>query len=171
LPDRVGLELIQLMRKAGTAVLVVSAREDTAEKVAALDLGADDYLTKPFDTEELLARVRAALRHKLSERGAPSAVTAGELSIDLVARRVIRAGEAVHLTRKEYDVLAALAAAPGRVVTHQTLLAATWPREYDRRIEYLRIVIRNLRGKIEPDPAQPTIITNELGIGYRLRAS
>ena len=172
LPDRDGLELVQpLMRDGKAAVVVVSAREATDDKVAALDLGADDYVTKPFDTEELLARVRAALRHKLGERGAPSAVTAGEVTVDLVARRVTCVGGEVHLTRKEYDVLAALAVAPDRVVTHQTILAAAWPHEYDRRIEYLRIVIRNIRGKIEPDPARPSIITNELGVGYRFRTS
>lgn len=170
LPDRDGLELVQpLMRDGRCAVVVVSAREATDDKVAALDLGADDYVIKPFDTEELLARVRAALRHKLGERGLPSAVTAGNLSIDLVARQVMRGSEEVHLTRKEYEVLAALAAAPDRVVTHQTILAAAWPHDYDRRIEYLRIVVRNLRQKIEPDPARPAIITNELGVGYRLR--
>ena len=170
LPDRDGLELVQALKRDGkTAIVVVSAREGTQDKVAALDLGADDYVTKPFDTEELLARVRAALRHKLGERGASSSVVAGDLAIDLVTRRVVRAGEEVHLTRKEYHVLSALAAAPDRVVTHQTILAAAWPHEYDRRIEYLRIVVRNLRAKIEPDPARPSIVTNELGVGYRLR--
>lgn len=172
LPDRDGLELVQpLMRGGSAAVIVVSAREGTDDKVAALDLGADDYVTKPFDTEELLARVRAALRHKLGERGAPSAVTAGDVAIDLVTRQVRRGGEEVHLTRKEYGVLSTLAAAPDRVITHQTILAAVWPLEYDRRIEYLRIVVRNLRQKIERDPARPTIITNELGVGYRLRTA
>ena len=172
LPDRDGLELVQpLMRDGRTAVVVISAREATDDKVAALDLGADDYVTKPFDTEELLARVRAALRHKLGERGSPTAVVAGELSIDLVSRQVRRRGEEVHLTRKEYEVLATLAAAPDRVVTHQTVLAAAWPHEYDRRVEYLRIVVRQLRQKIEPDPARPTVITNELGVGYRLRTA
>ena len=170
LPDRDGLELVHALKGGGkTAVVVVSAREGTEDKVAALDLGADDYVTKPFDTEELLARVRAALRHKLGERGAASSVVAGDLRVDLVTRQVTRAGDEVHLTRKEYHVLAALAVAPDRVVTHQTILAAAWPHEYDRRIEYLRIVVRNLRAKIEPDPARPTIITNELGVGYRLR--
>lgn len=170
LPDRDGLELVQPLRRDGqAAVIVVSAREVTDDKVAALDLGADDYVTKPFDTEELLARVRAALRHKLGERGAASTVAAGDLSIDLVTRQVTRGGDEVHLTRKEYEVLAALAAAPDRVVTHQAILAAAWPHDYDRRIEYLRIVVRNLRHKIEFDPARPAIITNELGVGYRLR--
>jgi two-component system KDP operon response regulator KdpE len=171
LPDRDGLELVPLFKKAGkAAVIVVSAREATDDKVAALDLGADDYVTKPFDTEELLARLRAALRHKLDERGSAPRVRAGALEIDLVDRRVSRAGEDVHLTRKEYEVLAVLAAAPGRVVTHQAILRAAWPYEHDRRVEYLRIVIRNLRQKIEPSPTTPSIIRNELGIGYRLMA-
>lgn len=170
LPDRDGLELVQPLKRDGrTAVVVVSAREAIDDKVAALDLGADDYVTKPFDTEELLARVRAALRHKLGERGSPAAITAGELSIDLVNRQVRRGEQEVHLTRKEYEVLAALAAAPDRVVTHRTILAAAWPHEYDRRVEYLRIVVRQLRQKIEADPARPAVITNELGVGYRLR--
>ena len=172
LPDRDGLELVQpLMRDGRTAVVVVSAREGTDDKVAALDLGADDYVTKPFDTEELLARVRAALRHKLGERGAPSTVSAGGITIDLVARQVRRGEHEIHLTRKEFEVLATLAAAPDRVVTHQTILAAAWPQDYDRRIEYLRIVVRQLRQKIEADPARPAVITNELGVGYRLRTT
>ncbi|HEX8554993.1 MAG TPA: response regulator transcription factor [Sphingomonas sp.] len=171
LPDRDGLELVPLLKRSGkAAIIVVSAREATDDKVAALDLGADDYVTKPFDTEELLARLRAALRHKLDERGASPIVRAGELEIDLVDRRISRAGEAVHLTRKEYEVLAMLAAAPGRVITHHTLLQAAWPNEHDRRVEYLRIVIRNLRQKVEPSPSAPSVIRNELGIGYRFMA-
>jgi two-component system KDP operon response regulator KdpE len=170
LPDRDGLELVPLLRRAGPAVIVVSAREGTEDKVAALDLGADDYVTKPFDTDELLARLRAALRHKLDERGAAPRLRAGEVEIDLIDRRIRKHGEEVHLTRKEYEVLSTLAASPGRVVTHQTILKAAWPYEHDRRIEYLRIVVRNLRQKIEPDPAAPTIIRNELGVGYRLMA-
>ncbi|HEX8555169.1 MAG TPA: response regulator transcription factor [Sphingomonas sp.] len=171
LPDRDGLELVPLLKKQGkAAIIVVSARETTDDKVAALDLGADDYVTKPFDTEELLARLRAALRHKFDERGASPLVRAGELEIDLVDRRISKAGEEVHLTRKEYEVLAVLAAAPGRVVTHQRILQAAWPYEHDRRVEYLRIVIRNLRQKIEPSPTAPSIIRNELGVGYRLMA-
>lgn len=171
LPDRDGLELVPLLRRSGKpAIVVVSAREGTEDKVAALDLGADDYVTKPFDTEELLARLRAALRHKLDERGAAQRVRAGDLDIDLLKRRIMKADEEVHLTRKEYEVLSVLAAAPGRVVTHQTLLQAAWPYEHEKRVEYLRIVIRNLRQKIEPDPNAPTVIRNELGIGYRLIA-
>ena len=170
LPDRDGLELVPLIKaRAKVPLLVVSAREATDDKVAALDLGADDYVTKPFDGEELLARLRTALRHRLNAGGSEPVVRAGDLVIDLANRDIRRGDEAIHLTRKEYEVLAALAAAPGRVVTHSRVLAAAWPLEHDRKIEYLRIVIRNLRQKIEVDPARPAVIVNELGIGYRLR--
>ncbi|MDF0487699.1 response regulator transcription factor [Sphingomonas sp. H39-1-10] len=168
LPDRDGLSLVPLLRKLGEAtILVVSARDETDQKVAALDLGADDYVTKPFDTEELLARLRVALRHA-GHRAKPKTLRAGDVEIDFEHRRVRRAGEEVHLTRKEYDVLACLAEAPGRVVTHQRILAAAWPLDHDRKIEYLRIVIRNLRQKIEPADAVGSVVANELGVGYRL---
>lgn len=171
LPDRDGLELVTLLKsRSKTPILVVSAREATDDKVAALDLGADDYVTKPFDGEELLARLRAALRHAVGAQGGEPLVRAGDLTIDLANRQVFREEAEVHLTRKEYEVLAQLALAPGRVVTHSRILAAAWPLDYDRRIEYLRIVVRNLRQKLEPDPARPRIIMNELGIGYRLIA-
>ncbi|RST32253.1 response regulator [Sphingomonas ginkgonis] len=169
LPDRDGLEIIGLLREQSAApILVVSAREATDEKVAALDLGADDYVTKPFDSEEVLARIRAALRHKLLAQGSAPVVQAGAVAIDLVNRIITRDGVEVHLTRKEYDVLAQLAASPGRVVTHQRVLQAAWPFEHDRRIDYLRIVVRNLRQKLEADPARPALIVNEMGVGYRL---
>ena len=168
LPDRDGLELIALLKGLGRAVIVVSAREATEEKVAALDLGADDYVTKPFDTEELLARVRAALRNRLAAHAQAPVFTAGEVTIDLIRRRVTQAGAEVHLTRKEYEVLAQLAATPGRVVTHRQILATVWAAAEDRPIEYLRIVIRNIRQKLEADPARPALIVNELGVGYRL---
>jgi two-component system KDP operon response regulator KdpE len=171
LPDRDGLELIPLLRKGGDlAILVVSAREATDEKIAALDLGADDYVTKPFDTEELLARLRVALRHRGSGEAAASVVRRGNLVIDLDTRMVHRAGEELHLTRKEYDVLAVLARHIGRVVTHERVIAAAWSGAEDPRIEYLRIVIRNLRQKIEAPSPVGTVIASELGIGYRLRA-
>ncbi len=171
LPDRDGLELVSLLKKQTKApLLVVSAREATDDKVAALDLGADDYVTKPFDGEELLARLRAALRHGVRAQGSDPIVRAGALQIDLANRQVTRDGAEIHLTRKEYEVLAELAMAPGRVITHTRILAAAWPLEHDRKIEYLRIVIRNLRQKLEADPARPTVIANELGIGYRLLA-
>lgn len=171
LPDRDGLELVTLLKsQAKVPLLVISAREATDDKVAALDLGADDYVTKPFDGEELLARLRAAMRHRVSAQGSDPIVRAGTLRIDLANRQVCRGTEEIHLTRKEYEVLAELAMAPGRVVTHTRMLEAAWPLEHDRKIEYLRIVIRNLRQKLEADPSRPTVIANELGIGYRLLA-
>jgi two-component system KDP operon response regulator KdpE len=171
LPDRDGLEIIQLLRAITPApIIVVSAREATDQKVAALDLGAHDYVTKPFDSEEVLARLRASLRDRIEAQGAPPVVRSGAVVIDLANRHVTRDGEQVHLTRKEYDVLGELAAHPGRVVTHQKILQAAWPLEHDRRIDYLRIVVRNLRQKLEAEPASPSLIVNELGIGYRLIA-
>lgn len=172
LPDRDGLELIQLVRTRSQAtVLVVSAREDTAEKVAALDLGADDYLTKPFDTEELLARIRTALRHRLTTQAERDRVTAGEIEIDLVHRRVRRAGEEVRLSPKEYEVLAELAKRPDRVIGHAQLLRTVWGPAHETHVDYLRIVVRNLRQKLETDPARPLLIVNEPGVGYRLRST
>jgi two-component system KDP operon response regulator KdpE len=169
LPDKDGLELIPLIRKQSQAsVLVVSARDATDEKVAALDLGAADYVTKPFDTDELLARVRAALRHRLTSDGGQVTVIAGPLSIDLVAHRVVRDGNEVHLTPKEFTAVAELARFPGRVITHQQLLRSVWANDYERHVEYLRVLIRGIRQKIEPDPSRPSVIVNELGIGYRL---
>jgi two-component system KDP operon response regulator KdpE len=169
LPDRDGLELVPLFKRAGDAiVLVVSAREATEEKVAALDLGADDYVTKPFDTEELLARLRVALRNRGVATAVPAVMRRGTLEIDLAARIVRRDGVEAHLTRKEHDVLSALATHPGRVVTHQKILEAAWPHDHDRKIEYLRIVVRNLRQKLEGEGGVGTVIANELGVGYRL---
>jgi two-component system, OmpR family, KDP operon response regulator KdpE len=171
LPDRDGLSIIPLLRKQGGAViLVVSARDAVDEKVTALDLGADDFVTKPFDTDELLARLRVALRHKASAEALPTIVRRGDLSIDLDRRVVCRGGEELHLTRKEHEVLRVLARHIGRVVTHERLLAACWGAEEDPRIEYLRILIRNLRQKIEAPGAVGSVIANELGVGYRLRA-
>lgn len=170
LPDRDGLELVPLFKQQSeTTLIVVSARDATEEKVAALDLGADDYLTKPFDTDELLARVRVALRNRWTRDGGNLAVTAGDLKMDLVARTVTKGGREVHLTPKEYAVLAQLARFPGRVITHKQILTEVWPREHEHHIEYLRVLIRTLRQKLEADPQRPRIISNELGIGYRLR--
>ena len=169
LPDRDGLSLIPLLRGAERVILVVSAREATEEKVAALDLGADDYVTKPFDSEELLARLRVALRHRRAAEAAPSVVRTGDLTIDLDRRMVTRGGEEQHLTRKEYDVLAMLARHPGRVVTHDKIIDAAWGGDEDPRIDYLRIVVRNLRQKLEAPQPVGSVIANELGVGYRLR--
>ncbi len=170
LPDRDGLELVPLIKAMGRAVIVLTARDATAEKVAALDLGADDYVVKPFDSEELLARIRAALRHRAGAAGASSAVIAGAVSIDLAARRVLRAGEEVKLTRKEYAVLAELARHPDRVLTHAHLLRVAWGEAHVDDIEYLRVAMRGLRLKLEEDPATPLLLRNEPGVGYRLVA-
>lgn len=170
LPDRDGLELVPLFKQqSDTTLIVVSAREATDQKVAALDLGADDYLTKPFDTDELLARVRVALRNRLTRDGGMLTLTADDVTIDLVARTVTKAGRDVHLTPKEYGVLAQLAKFPGRVITHNQIMAEVWPHEHEHHVEYLRVLVRTLRQKLETDPQQPRIICNELGIGYRLR--
>lgn len=168
LPDRDGLELIPLLRAGGAAVLVVSAREATAEKVAALDLGADDYVTKPFDSEEVLARVRSALRRHQPALGRGGPLTVGSLTIDLERRQVLRDGAEVHLRPKEYALLEALAQAPGKVVTHSALLRTIWGPAHERDLEYLRVAARGLRLKLEADPAKPTMIINEPAVGYRL---
>ena len=172
LPDRDGMELVPIIRmRSDATLLVVSARDATEQKVTALDLGADDYVTKPFDTDELLARVRAALRHRMMAQGAQSSLIVQDVEIDLINRRVLKAGVDVHLTPKEYAILTELAKFPGRVITHDHLLKSVWGNEYERHIEYLRVVIRNLRQKIEDDVSRPAIIVNELGVGYRLLGS
>ena len=170
LSDRDGLELVPLIKaQSDTTLIIVSARDATDEKVAALDLGADDYLTKPFDTDELLARVRVALRNRTTRDGGASAVTLGDVTIDIVAHRVTRYGQEVHLTPKEFAVIAQLARFPGRVVTHKQIMTNVWPNEFDHHVEYLRVLVRGLRQKLEDDPRQPRLISNEPGIGYRLR--
>jgi two-component system KDP operon response regulator KdpE len=171
LPDRDGLELVPLIKQqSDAALIVVSARDATEQKVTALDLGADDYLTKPFDTDELLARLRVALRNRVRKEGGVSAIKAGDVEIDLVERRITKAGEEVHLTPKEYLVLTQLARFPGRVITHKQIMDVVWPHEVDHHIEYLRVLVRGLRQKLEDDPQYPRLIGNELGIGYRLKA-
>lgn len=168
LPDRDGLELIPLLKSAGAAVVVVSARDATAQKVAALDLGADDYVTKPFDTEEVSARIRAALRHRLAGETNTPVVVAGAVAIDLVTRTVTRAGAEIHLTPKEYGFIAELAKQPGKVATHAHLLRSVWGAGHESDVEYLRVAARGLRKKLEEDAATPSIIRNEPGVGYRL---
>lgn len=172
LPDRDGMELVPLiLQRSKAAVLIVSARDATEQKVTALDLGAIDYVTKPFDTEELLARMRVALRSRIVAEGGQSQIVAGDVTIDLVERRIRKGDAEIHLTPKEYGVVAELARFPGRVITHDKLLAAVWSNDYERHIEYLRVVVRNIRQKLETDVTRPTIIVNELGVGYRLMRS
>jgi two-component system KDP operon response regulator KdpE len=172
LPDRDGLELIPLIKaRSDAALIIVSAREATAEKVAALDLGADDYVTKPFDTDELLARLRTSLRRRVQASAESQVVKAWDVEIDLVNRLVRKGGEEVHLTPKEYAFLSELAKHPGRVFTHKQLLGAVWGAVFEQNIEYVRIVVRNLRQKLEDDPTSPRLIVNELGVGYRLKGA
>ena len=166
LPDRDGIELVQLLKAADRAVIVLTARDATAEKVAALDLGADDYITKPFDTEELLARIRAAMRHRGGRAGERIAV--GSVVIDLARHTAFREGERVALTRKEFALLVELARNADRVVTHAALLRSVWGEAHLSDVEYLRVAIRALRQKLEVDPSWPTLLVNEPGIGYRL---
>ena len=169
LPDRDGLELVQLIKSQAQATLiVVSARESTSEKVAALDLGADDYLTKPFGMDELLARMRAALRHQLQVHGERPVFRSGELSVDLV-RRIVKVGDReVKLSPKEYELLRVLVQHAGKVLTHRFLLKELWDELTDA--QYLRVYVRQLRQKIETDPERPQYVLTETGIGYRLKA-
>jgi len=169
LPDLDGLEVCSRLREwTNTPIIVLSVRESERDKVAALDRGADDYLTKPFGIEELLARIRVALRHSSQVQGeSRTLVTSGPLAIDLAQHLVTRAGVEVKLTATEYKLLAYLAAHAGRVLTHQMILSDVWDPADADHVEYLRVYIRNLRKKLEEDPEQPRILLNEPGIGYR----
>ncbi len=169
LPDMDGLEVIRALRDGGNAVpiLVLSSRADEKGKVEALDLGADDYVTKPFGTAELFARIRAALRHRLQQQGEQPVFRSGDLEVDLVRRIVRLRGDEVKLTPKEYDILRMLVAHAGKVLTHRMLMNEIWGGETD--VQYLRIYVRQLRQKIEANPEQPRHILTETGIGYRLR--
>lgn len=168
LPDRDGLELIPLLRNRGSSIIVVSARDDTERKVAALDLGAADYVTKPFDTEEVLARIRSVLRQRNDRELPLPSLRIGEVELDFERRQVRKGGSEVHLTPREYALLAELAKRPGCVLTHAQLLRAVWGPAHEEQAEYLRVAARSLRMKLENDPSRPTIIRNEPGIGYRL---
>jgi two-component system, OmpR family, KDP operon response regulator KdpE len=170
LPDMQGLELLRVIRtrNENAAIVVLSSRGDEVGKVEALDLGADDYVTKPFGMNELLARVRAALRHQLQIQGERPIFRVGNLSVDLV-RRVVKAGDCeVKLSPKEYDLLRVLVQHAGKVLTHKFLLDKLWDQTTDA--QYLRVYVRQLRQKIENDPERPEYVLTETGIGYRLRA-
>ena len=170
LPDMQGLELLRTMRTRDERVpiVVLSSRADEVAKVQALDLGADDYVTKPFGMDELLARIRAALRHQLQVQGERPIFRVGELSVDLV-RRVVKIGDKeVKLSPKEYELLRLLVQHAGKVLTHRFLLKELWSDLTDA--QYLRVYVRQLRQKVEADPQRPQYILTETGIGYRLRA-
>jgi two-component system KDP operon response regulator KdpE len=170
LPDIQGHELLRTVRSRNEAVpiVVLSSRGDEAGKVQALDLGADDYVTKPFGMEELLARMRAALRHQLQVHGERPLFRVGDLSVDLVRRIVKLHDQEVKLSPKEYDLLRVLVQHAGKVLTHKFLLGELWDDLTDA--QYLRVYVRQLRHKIEDDPEQPHYILTETGVGYRLRA-
>ena len=147
-------------------VLILSARDREMEKISALDLGADDYVQKPFAVGELLARLRAAMRNKLSQEGAPAIVKSQDIEIDLIHHTVKRAGAFVRLTPREYNVLAQLVKAAGRVVTHRQLLISTWGPIHAEDVHYLRIVMQHLRQKLEADPANPQLLLTAVSAGY-----
>lgn len=170
LPDRDGLELIREIRQLSPApIVVLSSRDHEAAKVAALDLGADDYITKPFGVEELMARIRTALRHRFHEEGARPTVLAGDVQIDLVYRKVTRKGIEVKLSPKEYAILAELAKHAGKVLTHRHLLRSVWGSEIEADVQYLRVYVRQLRQKLEASEDRPSLIVTEPGVGYRLQ--
>ncbi|RID91489.1 DNA-binding response regulator [Gemmobacter lutimaris] len=167
LPDRDGLELIGPFRDRGVPIIVLTAREGSGEKVTALDLGADDYVTKPFDSEELLARIRSCLRRADRSAGVARRVRVGPVEIDLDAHSVRKSGQEARLTPKEFALLAELASHPGKVLTHTYLLRGVWGPAHTENVEYLRVTVRSLRKKLEDDPSSPTLILNEPGVGYR----
>jgi two-component system KDP operon response regulator KdpE len=171
LPGIGGLDVLKKLRDGHSAVpvIVLSSRDDETGKVTALDMGADDYVTKPFGMDELLARIRAAVRHKLQQEGEKPLFKSGDLTVDLVRRIVTVRGQEVKLTPREYDLLRVLVAHAGKVLTHKFLLREVWGSETD--VQYLRIYIRTLRQKIEANPEQPVLIQTEQGVGYRLRAA
>jgi two-component system, OmpR family, KDP operon response regulator KdpE len=170
LPDIDGLEVIRRLRAAGSdlPIIVLSSRDNEAAKVEALDLGADDFVTKPFGIGELLARIRAAHRHRLQQHGERPIFRSGDLTVDLVRRIVTVRREDVKFSPREYDLLRLLVAHAGKVLTHKMILREVWTGDTD--VQYLRIYIRALRQKIEAEPERPQHILTETGVGYRLRA-
>jgi two-component system KDP operon response regulator KdpE len=172
LPDMDGIEACARLREwTQVPIIVLSVRDNDRDKVAALDRGADDYLTKPFSMQELLARIRVALRHSAQSQGSKTVVVrAGALAIDLAGHIVTRAGVEVKLTATEFKLLAYLAAHTGRVLTHRSLLTHVWGPEEAERVEYLRVYMAQLRRKLEADPSQPAYLLTEPGVGYRFAA-
>ena len=169
LPDMDGLDVVRQIRDDGETlpIIILSSRDNESAKVTAFDLGVDDYVTKPFGIDELLARIRAAQRHRLQQEGERPLFHAGDLSIDLVRRIVTVRGSEVKLSPREFDVLRLMAAHNGKVLTHRFMLEEIWGGDAD--VQYLRVYIRALRQKIEADPERPIHILTETGVGYRLR--
>ncbi len=169
LPDQDGLDVIRSIRTSGSKlpIVVLSSRGDERGKVEALELGADDYVTKPFGIAELVARIRTALRHRFQEQGGEPLFKSGPLQMDLVRRVVTVNGEEIKLSPKEYDILRLLVLHAGKVLTHRFIMQQVWGAGCD--VQYLRIYVRQLRQKIEKDPERPSLIMTETGVGYRLR--
>ncbi|HLN07921.1 MAG TPA: response regulator [Xanthobacteraceae bacterium] len=169
LPDGDGKDVIRRVREwSDVPIVVLSARDREAEKIAALDLGADDYVNKPFGVGELMARMRAALRHRMQRRAETPVLRVGDIEIDHVRHRVTRHGEEVKLTPKEFELLAFLARHAGMVVTHKQILTAVWGPAHSSDMQYLRVYIGHLRQKIEHNPDDPQVVLTEPGIGYRV---
>jgi two-component system, OmpR family, KDP operon response regulator KdpE len=169
LPDMDGKDVITRLREwSDVPIIVLSARDREAEKVAALDLGADDFVNKPFGVSELMARLRTALRHRMQRQGETPVVSVGGLEIDVPRRQVTWQGSEVSLSPKEFDLLAFLARHAGKVVTHRQILTAVWGPAHEHDTQYLRVYVGQLRQKIEPNPSDPRFILTEPGIGYRL---
>ena len=171
LPDMNGLDVIRALRaQSDVPVIVLSVRGDEQGKVAALDLGADDYVTKPFGMDELIARIRTAMRHRFQAQGTAPLFAVGGVSVDLV-RRVVKRGEGeIKLSPKEYELLRMLVLNAGKVLTHRQILNEVWGPAHVEDAQYLRVFVRNLRQKLESDPARPALILTEPGVGYRLHA-
>ena len=168
LPDMDGKEVISRLRGwSDIPIIILSARDRESEKIAALDLGADDYIEKPFGIGELTARIRTALRHRVRQEAGTEKIETNGLTIDFVRRRVERDGVSLKLTPKEHDLLELLALHSGKVVTHKTLLTSVWGPAHAEDLQYLRVFIGQLRAKIERDPGNPAFIVTEPGIGYR----
>ena len=171
LPDGDGKEVIAAVRVfSSVPIIVLSARDRESEKIEALDLGADDYVEKPFGIGELLARIRTALRHREPDEKAPTIIALGALVIDDAARKVVLQGATLHLTPKEYDLLLLLARKAGRVLTHRQILSQIWGPAHADDVQYLRVLVAQLRNKVDIAPGQPSLIRNEPGVGYRLQA-
>ena len=171
LPDINGIEVLRALRaKSDVPVIVLSVRSDEQGKVAALDLGADDYVTKPFGMDELIARIRTAMRHRFQAQGTPPVFASAGVSVDLVRRVVKRGDEEVKLSPKEYELLRMLVMNAGKVLTQRQILNEVWGPAHVEDAQYLRVFVRNLRQKLESDPARPVLILTEPGVGYRLHA-
>lgn len=169
LPDGDGKEVIRKVRGWSQApIIVLSARDREAEKIESLDLGADDYVNKPFGVGELLARIRTAVRHRMQRQNETPVARIGNIEIDSVRHRVLRDGDEIKLTPKEFELLSFLARHAGKVVTHRQILSAVWGPAHTEDTQYLRVYVGQLRQKIEPKPDEPSIITTEPGVGYRL---